>query len=142
MKKYLICFVLALTVVSLLTAPVFAAGNNQIAGKSTPNTGHVCLYEKDPSEDWSIVEGGALGKFNFKLSDVGTKDCKVSGVFNGEGLAPGEDYSLIYYMEPSPDPWSDGWPKVEVLGEGTADVAGDVHIKADGTLGLPDNQPL
>jgi hypothetical protein len=137
MKK-LIAISLAVVLVLTLGAGVaLAAGKNGQAGKS--NVGHLYLYEKNPS-DWSIVDGGAWGKYNYKLSGTGA-DTTVSGVFNGHGLVADESYSLIYYPEVAPNPWpATGWGVV-VLGIGTANTGGNVHIKGTGIIGGPDPQP-
>lgn len=138
MKKFIISLVLALTVASLLAVPVFAAGNNGPAGKS--NIGHVSLYEKDADADWAIVEDGAWGKYNYKISGDGV-DTEVSGVFNGHGLVAGIEYTLIYYPEVAPNPWPIEGYEVVVLGAGTANEYGNVHIKGSATIGEPDTQP-
>ncbi|MHB9099531.1 MAG: hypothetical protein ACYC5X_17100 [Syntrophales bacterium] len=101
-----------------------AAGKYGQAGKS--NIGHLYLYEKDPA-DWTIIEGGAWGKMKYNLSG-NTFDF----VFNGHELAIGQEYTLIYY----PDPWPG--TGLKILGIGTADALGDVHIKGEiGTGDLP-----
>lgn len=74
---------------------------------------HLYLYEKDPT-DWTIVEDGAWGKMKYKANKF---------VFNGHHLEPEREYALIYY----PDPWpGEG---IMVLGWGTPDDMGDIHIK-------------
>ncbi|HEY96498.1 MAG TPA: hypothetical protein G4O15_16345 [Dehalococcoidia bacterium] len=115
MKKIIISLVIALTVVALLVAPAMAAGKNGPAGKS--NIAHLYLYEKDPGT-WEIVEGGAWGKMKYNLSGE-----NFDFVFNGHGLIPGEDYTLIYY----PDPWPG--TGLICLGSGTANGGGNVNIK-------------
>jgi len=45
-------------------------------------------------------------------------------VFNGHGLVPGDDYTLIYY----PDPWPVNG--LICLGSGTVNEEGDIHIAA------------
>jgi len=117
---------------SLVAAPaVMAKGKHGQAGKS--NVGHLYLYEKDPT-DWSIIDGGAWGKFNYKLSGTGTNTA-VSGVFNGHGLVADEDYSLIYYPETRTTwPWG-----VVVIGSGTANTGGNVHITGTATIGVSDS---
>ena len=75
---------------------------------------HLYLYQKN-STDWSIVPDGAWGKMNFKQAGL---------VFNGHGLEPGQNFTLIYY----PDPWP-GTGLID-LGNATADKNGNVHIKA------------
>lgn len=144
MKKIIISMTVALTVVSMLAIPAFASGKSgpggkpDLAGKS--NVGHVSLVEKNPN-DWGVVEGGACGQFNYKLSGEGA-NTEVSGVFNGHGLIADEDYSLIYYPEPAPNPWPAGGIEVFVIGEGTANEEEDVHIAGSAIIGEPDKQPL
>jgi len=116
MKKYLI-LVLIVLIIGALFAGVLAAP----AGKS--NVALLYLYEKeeltppDPSNPWPIVEDGAWGKMKYNLSGS-----TFDFVFNGHGLEPGTDYTLIYY----PDPWPGNG--LICLGDGTANVDGDVHI--------------
>ena len=145
MKKLVVVLVAALVLMSLAVVPALA-GKNGPAGKS--NVGHLYLYEKDPDgpddtwgtdDDWSIVDGGAWGKFNYQLSGTGG-DTEVSGVFNGKGLEANAVYSLIYYPEPVDDPWT-APPVVEVIGSGTAKTNGNVHIMGSATIGGPDTQP-
>jgi hypothetical protein len=119
MKKYII-LVLIVLLIGALTVGVLAGKTGQ-AGKS--NIAHLYLYEKtslpltDPPTPWPIVEDGAWGKMKYNLSGS-----TFDFVFNGHGLEAGEDYTLIYY----PDPW----PGTDLicLGDGTANVDGDVHI--------------
>jgi len=136
MKKVILGLVVALTVVALLAAPAMAAGKNGKSGKS--NVGHLYLYEKD--SNWEIVEDGAWGKLNYKLSGEG-EETMVSGVFNGKDLEVGENYTLIYYPEVAPNPWPAGGVPIVVLGEGTANDEGDVHIAGAAIIGEPDDQP-
>jgi len=66
-------------------------------GKDSPandNPQNLYLYQKNTN--WNIVWDGAWGKYNFKLSGE-----EISGVFNGHGLVPGTDYTLVEY---------NGWP--------------------------------
>ena len=87
---------------------------NGRAGKS--NTAHLYLREKDPTT-WDIVEDGAWGKMKYHLSGP-----MFDFVFNGHGLEPGSDYTLIYY----PDPWPGA--RLICLGSGIANEEGNVHI--------------
>ncbi len=135
MKKLLMIAIVVAVLASLIATPVLAKGKDGQSGKS--NVGQLYLYEKDPT-DWSIVEGGAWGKYNYKLSGDPTD---ISGVFNGHGLDAGVDYSLIYYPEVAPNPWLPGGYAVVVLGSGKANTGGNVHIKGTGILGDPDTQP-
>jgi len=112
MKKYLI-LVLIVLLIGALSVGVLA-GKNGPAGKS--NIAHLYLYEKDPN-DWSIVDGGAWGKMKYNLSGD-----EFDFVFNGHGLEPGLEYTLIYY----PDPWPGAG--LICLGSGTVNEEGDIHI--------------
>lgn len=91
-----------------------AKGKDGQSGKS--ETGHLYFYEKDPST-WIIVDGGAWGKMKYNLSGP-----TFDFVFNGHGLVPTTDYTLIYY----PDPWPGSGLKV--LGIGIVNDEGDIHI--------------
>ena len=113
MKKYLI-LVLIVILIGALTVGVLAGKTGQ-AGKS--NTAHLYLHEKTGVPDWDIVEDGAWGKMKYNLSGP-----EFDFVFNGHGLEPGEDYTLIYY----PDPWPGNG--LICLGNDTADDEGNVHI--------------
>jgi len=113
----LMCAVVALLAfsVALGQKPAKAKIPNGPAGKS--HVGHLYLFEKDPVS-WEIVDGGANGKMKYNLEGY-----EFDFVFNGHGLEPGMDYTLIYY----PDPWpGDG---LICLGDGTSDFDGNVHIK-------------
>ena len=91
-----------------------AKGKDGGSGKS--NIGHLYLYEKDA--EWVIVDGGAWGKMKYNLSGP-----RFNFVFNGHGLEPETEYSLIYY----PDPWpGEG---LIVLGSGIVNEEGNIHIK-------------
>jgi hypothetical protein len=115
MKKNVFALAVVAVLISLLTlSSALAAGKTGPAGKS--NVGHLYLYEKEA--DWTIVEGGAWGKMKYNLSGS-----KFDFVFNGHELPTGVKYTLIYY----PDPWPG--TGLIILGNGTADEYGDVHIK-------------
>jgi hypothetical protein len=130
MKKYLI-LVLIVLLISALSVGVLAGKTGQ-AGKS--NIAHLYLHEKDP-DTWDIVPDGAWGKMKYNMSGD-----EFDFVFNGHGLEPGLDYTLIYY----PDPWpGDG---LICFGSGIANEDGDVHIMGSVDTGdLPfdtdDNYP-
>jgi hypothetical protein len=122
MKKYLILALIVLVVGALFIGVLAEKPGNvphQPAGGS--NIAHAYLYEKVPSGDWPILEGGAWGKMTYNQSGS-----TFDFVFNGHGLEPGRDYTLIYY----PDITGNPWPRVGIicLGSGTADGDGDVHI--------------
>jgi len=117
-SKVVLCIIVASLVA--LAVPVMA-GKNGPAGKS--NTGHLYLYEKDPST-WEIVDGGAWGKMKYNLSGP-----EFDFNFNGHGLEAGEGYCLIYY----PDPWPGN--DLICLGSGIANKGGNVHIKGSVNTG-------
>lgn len=94
------------------------------AGKS--KIGHLYLYEKveppqpyPPNTPWEIVEDGAWGKMKYPLQGPTFKF-----VFNGHGLEPEMDYTLIYY----PDPWPG--KGLICLGFAISNEGGNVHIMA------------
>lgn len=113
----LMCAVLALaaSTVALGAKSAKAQIPNGQAGKS--HIGHLYLFEKDPTT-WEIVDGEARGKMKYNISGP-----EFDFVFNGHGLEPELEYTLIYY----PDPWP-GYGLI-VLGEGMSDLDGNVHIK-------------
>lgn len=121
MRKLLMVAIVVAVIVSLVAAPALAAGKSGQAGKS--NIGHLYLYEKNPA-DWSIVDGGAWGKMKYNLSGP-----TFDFVFNGHGLVPGWEYTLIYY----PDPWPGNG--LICLGSATANGGGNVHIKGSVNTG-------
>ena len=101
----------------IVAISVFAAPG----GKDNPandNPQNLYLYEKDAT--WNIIWDGAWGKYNYKLFET-----EISGPFNGHGLVPGTDYTLVEY---------NGWPSVTVIGSGVADEYGDVHIAGTADL--------
>ncbi len=123
MTRKVVLIVSFMVFAAFLAAPVFSGPGKKgryraRAGKS--NTAHLYLYEKSGEPDWFIVEDGAWGKMKYNMSGSSLKF-----VFNGHGLMPDEDYTLMYY----PDPW----PGTDLicLGEGVADEDGNVHIKGD-----------
>ncbi len=80
--------------------------------------GHVYLVEKNP-DDWTIVEGGAWGVLNYKASG--------KFVFNGKGLEPNTDYTLIEYPKPQ-DTWP--WP-VNEMASGTSNGKGNINLEGN-----------
>ena len=78
-------------------------------------TKNVELVKKNP-ETWKIIMG-PMGQYSYKL--VGTK---ISGTFNGHGLADSTAYTLVSYK---------GGDKIVVLGTGMANVRGDLQIIND-----------
>ena len=114
MRKYLILVLVVLLIGALTVGVLAGKGKTGQAGKS--NIAHLYLHEKDP-DTWEIVEDGAWGKMKYNMSGD-----EFDFVFNGHGLEPEADYTLIYY----PDPW----PGIGLicLGSGTVNEEGDVHI--------------
>ena len=126
MTRKVVLFVSFAVFAAFLAAPVLSnpgAKNRYRARAGKSNIGHLYLYEKDPAT-WEIVEDGAWGKMKYNLSGSSLKF-----VFNGHGLMPDEDYTLLYY----PDPWpGEG---LICLGEGMADEDGNVHIRGGADTG-------
>jgi len=130
-KRILIALVVVL-VLAATASLVWAKGGGPTGPSGKSNTGHLYLYEKDPST-WVIVDGGAWGKMKYNLSGP-----TFDFVFNGHELNPGGGYTLIYY----PDKTGNPWPRVDVicLGSGTANGGGNVHIRDSADTGdLPDS---
>lgn len=126
MKKFLIVAICLAVAVSLVATPVLAAGKHGQAGKS--NVGHLYLYEKYAHENWNwvILDGGAWGKMTYKLSGP-----TFDFVFNGCGLAPNTDYSLIYYA----DPWPGNNPGA-FIASGMTNRGGNIHLAGSPDLGI------
>ena len=120
---------MALILVSLSSIPVFAApAGKDIAANN--NAQNLYLYPKEYADapEWTTLwEDEDWGKFNFKIDGQ-----MISGVFNGHGLVVDTEYSLISYN----DPWG-ATPALVVIGTGTANDDGNVHIlvKAQVDLG-------
>ena len=95
---------------------------NGPAGNS--NVAHLYLREKDPS-DWSIVEGGAWGKMKYNQEGP-----TFDFVFNGHGLEPNIEYSLIYYadFEDRYNVWGGNNPGA-LIESGTSNDGGNIHLK-------------
>ncbi len=101
----------------VLVVPVLAKNvPNGQAGKS--NTAHLYLYEKVPSGNWPIVEGGAWGKMTYNQSGP-----TFDYVFNGHRLQPSIEYSLIYYA----DPWPGNHPGA-LIANGMSSEDGNIHL--------------
>lgn len=120
MKKLAILVAVAALLVAVV--PAFAVkpnGPSAVNGLANPGTNHLYLYEKDA--DWVVVAGGAWGKLNYDAD---------SFVFNGHGLEPKTDYTLIRYKDP--------WPGSPVcLASGTSNKGGNVHLSGDMQEGGP-----
>jgi len=120
-------FAMSMLLVSALAMPVLAKGPSGPAGKS--NVAHLYLYQKVPGI-WEIVEGGAWGKLKYNLAGS-----EFNFVFNGHGLKPNTEYSLIYYA----DPWPGNHPGA-LIASGKSNDEGNLHLKGSVDLGmdLPD----
>lgn len=118
-KTIILISLLVLSLISIV--PVLAAKPENKPNKAANNglakgkNDHLYLYEKDP-EKWEIVEEPAWAKMN-----INTNNNKF--VCNAHKLEPQTEYALICYQDP--------WPGSEslILGTGTADEDGNVHIK-------------
>lgn len=119
MKAKTISILILLTVA--MAVPTTLAKKAGQEGKS--NTGHLYLYEKDPS-DWSIVDGGAWGKLTYKNGTT------FDFVFNGHGVTPRTSYSLIYYA----DPWGAS-PQGLFIGSSMSNKGGQIHVQGSPDLG-------
>lgn len=99
------------------------------AGKS--NAAYLYLRQKNP-ETWEIVEGGAWGKLKYNLSGS-----TFSFVFNGHGLEPNTEYSLIYYadFEDRLTNWGGNNPGALIAG-GTSNEDGDIHLAGSVELNM------
>jgi hypothetical protein len=86
------------------------------------------MCEKDAS--WKCVSGGAVGQMLYNYAGPA-----FIYDFKGEGLAPGTNYSLIYYG----DPWPGDNPGA-LIDAGTSDGVGDIFLAGSVDLGidLPD----
>ena len=109
--RSVIAIILIVTLLLIGAVPALAIKGDSPAND---NPNNLYLYQKDADAAWGIVWDGAWGKYNYSLSST-----VITGPFNGHGLAPGTNYTLIEY---------DGWPNVTVIGSGVADASGDVHI--------------
>ena len=109
MKKTMM---LPLCLVALLfVVPVFA----KPAGKSSII--QLYLVEKEPSGEWPTIEDGAWGKLTYNIATG-------KFVFNGHELEASEEYTLINFARVDSE-----WPAtINVLGGGTANGGGNVHI--------------
>lgn len=132
---------MSFAVLMLLSVPLVSAGSvmalnynhptkapNGPKGKS--NIAHLYLVEKDPEDDWPIVDGGAWGKMKYNM-----KGPTFDFIFNGHGVEPETDYTLIYYV----DPWPGNNPGA-LIANGTSDEHGDLHLTGSVELNmdLPD----
>ena len=128
MKRITALFVAAVVVMSMVAVGTAVAAKNGQAGNS--NTAHLNLFEKDGDPDWNIVDDGAWGKMKFNLSGP-----TFDFVFNGKGLEPNTEYSLIYYA----DPWPGDKPGA-LIAEGISNKGGNIHLEGftELNMDLPD----
>jgi hypothetical protein len=142
MKKRIFMAIVAILITGLLVGPSMAKGKKSDDGEKGPNgqavgfsmakgenfddgekgpsgragksnIGHLYLYEKNPLT-WEIVEGGPWGKMKYNTSGP-----TFNFVFNGHGLPRGQEFTLIYYIEPPTPTWPVGGTEVVCLGWGT-----------------------
>jgi len=112
MKKAIVGLVV-LCLLALSVVAIKPNGPAAVNGLNRKGTQHLELYEKDPVT-WEVVEGGASGRLTF--SD--------RFVFNGHGLEPATDYTLIRY--------EDLWPGNPVcLASGISNNGGNVHLSGE-----------
>lgn len=113
--------VLSLSLCAFLGMLMITSTISEAYAKS--EAGHIYLYQKDPSS-WTIVEGGAWGKLNYKR-----KGDAFEFVFNGHKLKPNTDYKLIYYADPWPGKGLNGDDSCGgCLAEGTSNNGGNIHL--------------
>jgi len=137
MKKLIFLVTVFTIVLSLALGSVVTAAPAGKDIKANSNPQNLYLYQKtaptDPlQKEWDTVWDGAWGKYNFKISEQ-----TISGVFNGHGLTPDTEYSLISYN----DPWGADPPFV-VIGSSTSDANGNVHIAGNANLGEDVASPI
>ena len=123
MRKVLF-IILALVLVLALPTTALAARPDQglkgLQGRAgVSNVAFVDLWEKDPST-WEIVEEGAWGKLKYNLEGP-----TFDFVFNGHGLTPDVDYTLIYYGDADNN---DVWPYATCIATATVNDEGDIHL--------------
>jgi hypothetical protein len=122
MKRFLMFSFIALIVLASTSADALRIHRPSIVPPPNGETqqGVLYLFQKtDPAGDgpWQVVHGGAWGVLRYNLWG------KTFGfVFHGRNLAPGEDYTLIYY----PDPWPG--TGLICLGSAKANPAGNLAM--------------
>ena len=135
MKKAILVCTICAVIIGLLGATTVMAAPG---GKDSPannNPQNLYLYPKvyaDAPEWTTLWEHQAWGKYNFKLDGQ-----IISGVFNGHGLTPDTDYTLISYN----DPWG-STPQFAVIGSSMSDKNGNVHIAGSVDLGNDVASPI
>lgn len=136
MKRITALFVAAVVVMSMVAVGTAVAAKNGQAGNS--NTAHLNLFEKDGDPDWNIVDDGAWGKMKFNLSGP-----TFDFVFNGKGLEPNTEYSLIYYAD-EPDRfvnWGGNNPGA-LIASGTSNGGGNIHLGGSTELNMDLPHPI
>lgn len=106
-----------------LAAPPSEGGLHGAAGKS--NVAHLYLYQKDDT-NWQIIDSGTWGKMTYNLAGP-----TFDFVFNGHGLQPNTDYSLIYYA----DPWPGNNPGA-LIASGMSNDGGNINLAGSVELGM------
>jgi hypothetical protein len=128
-KKFLVLAAVFALIASVLAggvalaAPPSEGGLHGPAGKS--NVAHLYLYQKDPST-WEIIDSGTWGKMTYNLEGP-----TFDFVFNGHGLTPNTDYSLIYYA----DPWPGDNPGA-LIASGMSNNGGQLHLAGSVELNM------
>lgn len=122
MKKIVVLAAIAIVVLSIAAVGMATAAKTLEAGKS--NTAHLYLFEKNDT-DWTIVDGGAWAKMQYNLAGP-----EFDFTFNGHGLEPSTEYSLIYYADP--------WPgnNGTLIAQGTSNNGGNIHLADSVELGM------
>lgn len=109
---------LSLSLSLLIVPPALAVKpNGPSAANGLDHPGQVSqlyLYEKDSA--WAPVEGGAWGQMTFGSNTDGS-----DFVFNGHGLVPDTDYTLIKYN-------GTDWPVAHCLASGTSNNGGKLNL--------------
>lgn len=135
MKKVILLVTMFVLLVSLLGAStaLAAPAKKDIAANNNPQNLYLYPKKYTNAPEWTTLwELRAWGKYNFKLNGQ-----VILGVFNGHGLTPGTDYTLLSYN----DPWG-SVPQVVVIGHGVADANGNVHITGSANLGADVPSPI
>lgn len=105
---------------SMAIPAVYARGPTGKAGKSS--VAHLYLVQKD--SNWDVIDG-AWGKLKYNV-----EGSTFDYVFNGHGLDPEKDYSLIYYA----DPWP-GNNTGALIANGTPNEGGNLHLMGSAIIG-------
>ena len=93
MKKIILGLFL-MTLLMTGTAVLAMKANGPAAFNGLNHAGQAAqlyLYEKDPVT-WEVIDSGAWGKMTYTEENF---------VFNGHGLEPKTEYTLIRYMDPA-----------------------------------------